>query len=106
MIRLVRAALTHYGKRWEELPLPHSDSWRALFPYTQLDDLLNDGGTTRGTMRTRTWTLSPKFYSERLLTHGVSIQSEGYMEQTVVRDAHDDSSNPRVVERDAETAEA
>jgi hypothetical protein len=47
MIRLVRAALTHYGKRWEELPLPHSDSWRVLFPYTQLDDLLNDGEEAR-----------------------------------------------------------
>jgi hypothetical protein len=60
--------------------------------------------TTRGTVRTRTWTLSPKFYSERLLTNGVSIQSEGYMEQTAVRSAPDDS-DPRVVERWVEATE-
>jgi hypothetical protein len=55
--------------------------------------------TTRGIERTRTWTLSPKFYTQSILPHEVSIHSEGFMEQTAVRDAHDNGSDPKVVER-------
>jgi len=43
MVRLVRAAISHYGHGWENLPISGLESWRALFPYTQLDDLLGDG---------------------------------------------------------------
>eukprot|EP00962_Isochrysis_galbana_P027961 scaffold8804_cov115-Isochrysis_galbana.AAC.4 len=43
MVRPIRAALSHYGHGWENLPIPGLESWRALFPYTQLDELLGDG---------------------------------------------------------------
>jgi hypothetical protein len=55
--------------------------------------------TTRGIERTRTWTLSPKFYTQYILPHEVSIHSEGFMEQTAVRGDYKDESDPRVVER-------